>query len=1117
MRLLATGLVGIATLAGACATGADAATAGPGWTISSVAQPTNFSPDDNALCVREHQAFCDRYVILVTNVGSRPTHEGAPVIITESLPSGLEVVSLNVRNMETRAEHACGTTCVVNEQIPPGDTLNLTLEVEVTAPPGSLPATVTNAATVSGGGAAPASTSLPLTRPNTIGGAPALFGLSGFGFEAHDTNGQLDVQAGDHPYGVTSTATFNTTVTEEPGGTLIPASVEPPKSLAVYLPLGFLGNATAAAHCTELQLYSGNEDTNCPAASRIGTIVLLAENIVAGTVVHPFGSTSAIYNMIPDHGYPAQFAFTYGDVPVPLYASVVHSPPGYGLRIAFPGLPTTLHTEGAALTFFGDPHSADGEPTSPQAFFTNPDNCSAAHQSARIQADSWSQPLRWVTSESVSYPQVTGCNLLQFEPTVEVHPEVTQAEAPTGLEVKIKVPQPPERFPVLATPQLKNVTMTLPEGMTISPGGGDGLAGCAATGPEGIDMPTDLPEGRMRTPTEAGEGEAIGPDGMSHLVAGHCPAASQIGTVKVSTPVLEQPLEGHLYVAQPKCGGTGQPVCTAADATNGSLFGLYLEAAGSGVVVKLKGALSVNPTTGRITARFLENPQLPFSELTLKVKGGERASVANPRQCGEATTNADLTPWSAPVTPDAVTTSGFPVSWDGAGAPCPSALPFAPTLSAGTITPTAGHFSPFTLTVVRGDRQQDLSRLQVSTPPGLLGMLSQVPLCGEPQAAAGSCPESTRVGTTHVAAGSGPHPLWETGSAYLTVGYGRAPFGLSIVVPAVAGPFNLGNVVVRSRINIDPSTSALTVTSDPLPQILDGVPLRIQTLNVAIDRPGFMFNPTSCAAQRITAVLEAEQGATANLSAPFSADGCRSLPFKPSFTVSTQGNGTFGGGAKGKGASLDVKVSESPGEAAIGKVDVQLPLALPSRLTTLQQACTEAQFAANPAGCPPGSNVGFAKASTPVLRVPLTGPAYLVSHGGAAFPDLVVVLQANERAGHIRIDLTGHTNIKKGITYSNFDTVPDAPISSFELNLPEGPHSVLAAIRNLCALKKTSTIKRHGKKLKRTVPDPLLMPTTITGQNGAVVKQSTRIAVTGCAAHAAKRPVKATRHAGKRR
>ena len=388
----------------------------------------------------------------------------------------------------------------------------------------------------------------------------------------------------------------------------------------------------------------------------------------------------------------------------------------------------------------------------------------------------------------------------------------------------------------------------------------------------------------------------------------------------------------------------------------------------------------------------------------------------------------------------------------------------------------AGAFSPFTFTLSRGDRQQYISQLTATTPQGLLAILSNVPLCGEPDAQRGTCPEASRIGTVNAAAGPGSHPLWVQGKVYLTGGYQGSPFGLSIVVPADAGPFHLGNVVVRSAIDADPHTAQITITSDPLPQVIDGVPLRVQTVNVTVDREKFMFNPTNCAAKQVAVTVVGAQGALAHLSNPFAAANCRALPFSPKFTVSTQGSTS-----KKNGASFDVKVLYKPGQANIGSVFVKLPKQLPARLTTIQQACLAATFEANPATCPIGSLIGIAKASTPVLPVPLEGPAYLVSHGGAAFPDVVVILQGDG----VRIDLTGHVNIAKGITSSTFAGVPDAPITSFELKLPEGPHSALTtnlsakAHANLCGAK-------------------LVMPTTLIGQNGVQVKQNTKISVTGC-------------------
>jgi hypothetical protein len=393
----------------------------------------------------------------------------------------------------------------------------------------------------------------------------------------------------------------------------------------------------------------------------------------------------------------------------------------------------------------------------------------------------------------------------------------------------------------------------------------------------------------------------------------------------------------------------------------------------------------------------------------------------------------------------------------------------------------------------------------VQLPPGVLANIASVPLCGEPQAETGACSSTSQIGTATVAAGAGTTPFWLSGPVYLTGPYDGAPFGLSVAVPAKAGPFNLGTVVQRAGININPNTAAVTVSTSGIPQSRDGVPFRLQDINVTVNRPGFAFNPTNCEQKQITGAVSGdlageEPGSSVGVASPFAAVGCKGLPFNPKFTASTQAKTS-----KANGASLTVKVAEQPGEANIRKVDLQLPLALPSRLTTLQKACTEGQFNTNPAGCPAASDIGTATAHSPILQAPLTGPVYLVSHGGAAFPDVEFLLQANERGGNIEIVLDGGTDIKKGITYSKFETVPDAPISSFETTLPEGPHSVLStdipakAKGSLCGLS-------------------LTMPTTITGQNGAVLTQTTKIAIAGCPKKKAKKEAKkraGNRHGGK--
>jgi hypothetical protein len=400
----------------------------------------------------------------------------------------------------------------------------------------------------------------------------------------------------------------------------------------------------------------------------------------------------------------------------------------------------------------------------------------------------------------------------------------------------------------------------------------------------------------------------------------------------------------------------------------------------------------------------------------------------------------------------------------------------------GTVNNQAGVFSPLSLTMSRADGDQQLGGVSIKTPTGLLGTLSSVTLCQEPQAAQGTCGTESQIGAMTVAAGAGATPFYvNDGRVFITGPYKGAPYGLSVVVPAKAGPFDLGTVVVRGTITVDPHTAALTINTDPLPTMLQGIPLDLRVINVSIDRPGFMFNPTNCDPQAITGTLTGGQGLLEPVMSRFQVTNCASLGFKPGFKVTTNGRTS-----RAKGAGLDAKLTFPKGsfghQANIARVKVSLPRQLPSRLTTLQKACPAEVFDANPAGCSQASKVGTAIADTPVLPVRLSGPAYFVSHGGAAFPDLVVVLQGYG----ITVDLVGTTFISKaGITSTTFKTVPDVPVQTFDLKLPQGPNSALAANGNLC----TSTLK---------------MPTLFVAQDGATIKQSTPVTPTGCPKHKAK-------------
>jgi hypothetical protein len=902
-------------------------------------------------------------------------------------------------------------------------------------------------------------------------------------------------QAGGHPWALTTTVEF---ASEKVGRAVVPT--RDPKDVVVDLPAGLLGDPQAMPRCPLDQLLdqAGGRAAFCPSSTQVGIARLRwqdGENEEIGPVV----------NLTPEAGQSAEFGLENQQRFAPLLtAHVVRDASGYGLMVVSHDIPIVELVE-VEITFWGVPadsshdsqrglfcfkesygcqqHQAEssGEPAVP--FLTMPADCTAGPETATLRADSWEEQgnigvngqYEGYAQAAATLPAVTGCNLLAFNPAIEVEPDTLLADEPVGLGVNLEVPQV-EQPQAPATPQLRDAVVTLPEGVSISPGVVDGVQACNETGPEGINF-------------TGPESEEVALNGELQLAAGHCPDASIIGAAEAVTPLLSVPIKGHIYLARPKCGGPGQSACTEHDALDGGLYQLYLELGGTGALantgvnIKVPGFVEANPATGQLTTKFLDNPQLPFSELKIRLNGGPRAPLDTPAACGPATTTADFTPWSAPgTTPEGVSMPGTPDAvlssfFDVQGCAGPPGL--RPGFTAGTLIPQAGQFSTFTLNLSRQDREQFVRGIQVHTPPGLLGMLSSVPLCEETEANDGHCPESAKIGTTEVASGAGSHPFEIGGSVYLTKRYKGAPFGLSIVTNAVAGPFNLGLVVVRASIAVDPNDSSLTITTDEtgpyaIPQILDGVPLRLQRVTVTIDRPNFMFNPTDCNAKQITAAISGNQNAVADVSSPFAVGGCKSLAFKPRFTVSTSGHTSRIGGA-----SLDAKLSYPAGsvgsEANIARVKVDLPKQLPSRLTTLQKACSSTQFTDDPAGCPAASVVGIARASTPLLPVGLEGPVYFVSHGGEAFPSLVVVLQGDG----VRVNLTGSTAISKGITSSTFRTVPDVPVNTFELYLPEGRYSALAANGNLC---------------KST----LALPTEIVAQNGAVVKQSTKLSVTGC-------------------
>jgi hypothetical protein len=1035
----------------------------PVLSVRSFAAPKNLPPGGTGTIVVD-----------VTNLGDADVAEEF-ITINDKLPPGLTATSIQISsNFEgIKLLHGCEVvtvTCFAVGQFRPYQTLQIDIGVSVSSGVVS-PSSATNEVDVSGGVA------LPVINRETVSfdSVPAGFGVEQLEQVATNENGSLDTQAGSHPFQYTTTFQLN-------------EGTSPlPHDLRFGLPPGVIGNPTVIPQCTfeEFSKFvpgSFFEVNVCPDDTALGVAAVWINGEAKGLAQ---AYNAPVFNLVPNVGEPARFGFIVFGVPVILDTSV-RTGGDYAVVVSVNNISTQLAFTASQVTLWdapADPRHDESRgndcifpeaglgacPVSPTEgvkappFLTLPTSCTGPLRST-VEADSWRQPGVFQSGEYTLHNgagpvEMDGCNRLPFEPLIRVTPDGQAGSTPTGLNVDEHVPQEATLNPEgLAESDVKGLSVVLPEGVVLNPSAADGLLACS--------------EAQI---------------GLQNNEATSCPGASKVGTVKVKTPLLPDALTGAAYLASQNANPFGSLV---------ALY-IYAEDPVSGVRAKAVGEVLENPVTGQLTAHFEHDPvfdgaseasqflpQLAFEDVELHFFGGERAPLGTPAHCGAYTTTGTFVPWSG--NPQAESSSTFQIVSGPNGSACPgAALPFVPSLTAGMTNINAGAFSPFTMTMSREDGQQNLKSVELHMPAGLLGTLSGIPLCGEAQADAGTCPAASLVGETTVSVGLGGSPYTvKGGEVFLTGPYGGAPFGLSIVNPAKAGPFDLGKIVVRAKLELNKTTAAVTVTSDSsgpyaIPPMIDGIPLEIKHVNVTINRGGgqgdFTFNPTNCNPLTVTGTLQSIEGASQALSVPFQATNCATLKFAPGFAVSTSGKTS-----RSRGASLSVKLiyPKAPfgSQANIARVKVDLPKQLPSRLTTLQKACTNAQFEANPGGCPAASFIGHAKAVTPLIPVPLEGPAIFVSHGGEAFPSLIIVLQGYG----VTLDLVGSTFISKaGITSSTFKTVPDAPVGSFELTLPEGKYSALGANKNLCT-------------------QQLRMPTEFVAQNGAKINETTKVAVTGC-------------------
>jgi hypothetical protein len=912
--------------------------------------------------------------------------------------------------------------------------------------------------------------------------AHAAFGLSEFNVTFTNADGSPATQAGSHPFAMTTSLAVNSHLDSHSDI----ATDGELKDLTIEQVAGLVGDTSATPRCSTVDfttIKNGHKNSSCPDSTAVGIT-----EVRAGETEH-----RPVYNVVPPPGVAVKLGFVVFDVPVTIEITVKHEYP-YNISALLVDIPQPVQFNYSKVELWGnpadsahDPYRGDclanagtleepvsegicpsGIPDVP--FLTLPRACNGP-LSTTYEADSWEEPGLFVQGLSETHDNAepanpigfSGCSKLNFHPTIAVQPTSLAAESSTGMDVGLNVHDEGLTNPAgLAQSDIKKAVVTLPEGMTANAALAEGLNVCSE-------------EGLARETVSSAPGEG-------------CPDESEIGTVEVETPLLEESLKGQLYIAKPYANPFN------------SLLALYfvIKNPKLGIIIKQPAEVEPDPVTGRLVTVVENIPQLPFSHFGLHFREGARSPLVTPPACGTYSATAELTPSSggAPVT----TTSMFQIISGPNAGQCPAGgvPPFAPEATTGTLNNNAGSYSQFDLKISRKDGEQELTRFSTTFPPGLTGNLTGIPFCADSEIEAArqktgtqelsepSCPAASEIGHTLVSAGVGTVLAQAPGKVYLAGPYHGSALSIVSITAAKVGPFDLGTVVIRFALRVNPVTAQVEIDSagsDPIPHIIDGIVVNVREIHAYIDRSRFILNPTSCNPMSIQNVVTGAGADFTNpadqvpvlLSSPFQAADCANLAFKPTFKVSTSGKTSKAGGA-----SLSVKLSFPAGsqgtEANISKVKVDLPKQLPSRLTTLQKACLAATFDANPAGCPAASIIGHAKAITPILPVPLEGPAYFVSHGGEAFPSLVMVLQGYG----VTIDLTASTFISKtGITSSTFKTVPDQPVTSFELMLPQGKYSALAANGNLCTSK-------------------LAMPTAFTGQNGLEVHQSTPISVTGC-------------------
>ncbi len=1117
MKRLTTSLIASALLFLAAAAPASAAQEWEfhAFSNTTVAPVDKVAPVDNpeTTTLKENEV---QYHVQARNVGDKPM-DGSQIELVLELPPGFEVVKAAAVDMSATKFFPCfdsadgvssaigadGVVCRVSSPIPSllenfFSFLRLDLIAAVVNP--SAAGSLLAQAEISGGGASTATT----VDPITVTEAAPVFGFDAFeAIAVADKAGTTMTQAGGHPYQHVTEIDFNTMQNPNPSkGHLWP--VEAPRDIAVELPPGFVGNPTILDECSTTELAGkGGLDgiTNCPATSQAGTVMLRmrAGGDLTPAAFGPYG----LFNMVPRPGSPARFGFNAWGSLI-FFDAELRSNGDYGLTVGPRGTSQALAIAGSRVTFWGVPSSKDhdrfrtcpptgdfgcasGSPERP--FFRMPTSCTAAGEGVQVRArmNSWANPGNFVSRtieshEGPGYPHppsewgppagIDGCEDVPVKGKLSALPTSIDTTTPSGLEVEVEVPNPGLDNPTgIASSDIKKVKVTLPEGLTVNPSQAEGLGAC---------LPGQYASTELSFFPTPGKG---------------CPDDAKIGTVSVETPLLEETIPGDVYIAQPY------------ENPFGSLLALYvvMEEPQRGVLIKIAGKVETNPATGQIVTTFDDLPQLPFDRFEFRFREGSRAPLVTPQACGAYTTRVEFTGHSDPNGAPVVSESSFEIVRGIGGSACPSGgiPPFKPGLLAGTRNNNAGSYSPFDLRLFRTDAEQQFTNFSIKLPPGLTGKLAGIPFCpdaaiaaakdpnrtGAQELATPSCPPASEVGRTLVGAGVGPVQAYVPGKIYLAGPYNGSALSIAAITAAKVGPFDLGTVVVREALRVNPETAEVFIDaagSDPLPRIIDGIPTKLRDIRAYVERPSFVLNPTNCDPTSVASTVlgsgldfaNPADDAPVTVSTRFQAANCAALPFKPKLALSLKG-GTKRGGHPALRAVLRMK----GGEANIAKAQVTLPHSAFLAQSHIRTICTRVQFRAE--ACPKGSIYGYARAVTPLLDEPLQGPVYLRSSNNP-LPDLVAAL----RSGRIDIDLAGRIDsVNGGEIRSTFTAVPDAPVSKFILTMQGGKKGLIENSANLCSSTNRSTAVFTGHNGKRHRFAPELKPRSCTKGKAAKKKR----------------------------